>query len=386
MAGVGLYEVSQPPQGPNEVQGVAISSRHQLDAKVRPGSQLDIAELLKCSDDAMATTWRGATSSKGGDAPKCLDEFRARRVENISWRIWMGNRTRSRPVDELAQISLPVVTVTPDPVSPSDSWDNLYTPQQFGNQPEEWAFALHGGAGTISDRASVPKRLIEFRQILQKGKERLQGGAKATDVATEVVVLLEDCPFFNAGRGSVLTAEETFEMDAGFMDGATGEGAGVATCSIVKNPVKLARVVSEKTSHCLVVGSAADALATAHGLETADRDYFLVQERLEQLRRNKARGVVTLDHGGEQNDLDAPAESQEETLLGMFAESTLARAPAPGPRPPGSPSADSPQPSWLTDGGLASDTASCRNRPLTPHRHSEHGLGEKGGPQCLSTC
>jgi hypothetical protein len=90
--------------------------------------------------------------------------------------------------------------------------------------------------------------LAEFKKILQAGKKLLAEGRTAVEVAEEVTCLLEDCPWFNAGKGSVFTNSGTQEMDASIMDGSTlNAGACAAVCTI-KNPIKLARV-STKTSH-----------------------------------------------------------------------------------------------------------------------------------------
>lgn len=53
-----------------------------------------------------------------------------------------------------------------------------------------------------------------------------------------------DSPF--AGTGSVLTSDETIEMDALIMDGTTLGVGAVACVSDVKHPVQLARTVMEK--------------------------------------------------------------------------------------------------------------------------------------------
>jgi len=145
--------------------------------------------------------------------------------------------------------------------------------------PERWAIGIHGGAGSITDVKSIPARLGAFEEILRAGQDMLEAGGSAIEVVTEVVSLLEDCPYFNAGHGSVLTSLETVEMDAGIMDGKTMHGGGVAACSRVKNAVKLARVVCEDTPHVLIAGPACDLLAEKHGLEMADFEYFAIPVR-----------------------------------------------------------------------------------------------------------
>ncbi len=68
-----------------------------------------------------------------------------------------------------------------------------------------------------------------------------------------VVAHLEDCPLFNAGKGSVFTSLGTHEMDASIMDGSNLQAGAVSAISGVKNPVKLARLVMEEDPGACVV-------------------------------------------------------------------------------------------------------------------------------------
>lgn len=72
---------------------------------------------------------------------------------------------------------------------------------------------------------------------------------------------LENCPHFNAGRGSVLTADGTVEMEACLMDGNTKKCGAVSGLSTVVNPVSLARLVMERTPHIYLAFDGAEAFA-----------------------------------------------------------------------------------------------------------------------------
>jgi beta-aspartyl-peptidase (threonine type) len=98
---------------------------------------------------------------------------------------------------------------------------------------------------------------------------------------------LEDSPLFNAGKGSVYTANETQEMDASIMDGKNRLTGAVASVSTVKNPIKLARKVAEETEHVLLVGDGAENFALESGLEVVDSDYFFHEERLKKVQDSK---------------------------------------------------------------------------------------------------
>jgi beta-aspartyl-peptidase (threonine type) len=96
---------------------------------------------------------------------------------------------------------------------------------------------------------------------------------------------LEDSPLFNAGRGSVLTADGTVGMDASLMDGATHQAGACADVKHVKNPIELARLVMEKTPHVLLAGDGVERLAKEHGLQLMPADYFITEQRRLQLQR-----------------------------------------------------------------------------------------------------
>src|SRR5512139_3283871 len=94
------------------------------------------------------------------------------------------------------------------------------------------ALAVHGGAGTIL-RAHMTEELErEYRgglnSALASGWEILQKGGPSIEAVEAAVVSLEDFPLFNAGRGSVFTAEGKNEMDAAIMDGARLKAGSVA--------------------------------------------------------------------------------------------------------------------------------------------------------------
>lgn len=148
-----------------------------------------------------------------------------------------------------------------------------------------WSIAIHGGAGTIPlttpDSVSHQYYQSLFR-ALEAGSMLLRKGAQAVDVAEAVVMVMEDDPLFNAGCGSVYTSAGTHELDAAIMDGkslACGSVAGVTT---IRNPIRLARYVMEKTPHVFFTGSGLKALADSSGLEQVAPSWFDTPRRLKQ--------------------------------------------------------------------------------------------------------
>src|SRR5690348_4837893 len=102
------------------------------------------------------------------------------------------------------------------------------------------ALAVHGGAGTILKSkmtAEMEKAYKEaLRLSLQKGYELLAAGGSSLDAVEIAVKELEDCPLFNAGKGSVFTAEGRNEMDASIMWGKDLSAGAVAEVTNIKNP------------------------------------------------------------------------------------------------------------------------------------------------------
>jgi len=80
------------------------------------------------------------------------------------------------------------------------------------------AIAVHGGAGWIRDELTDVAR-SGCARAADAGWAVLCRGGSAVDAVAAAVVVLEDDPFFNAGRGSVLTRGGEVEMDALIVDG-----------------------------------------------------------------------------------------------------------------------------------------------------------------------
>ncbi|CAA7399336.1 unnamed protein product [Spirodela intermedia] len=162
-----------------------------------------------------------------------------------------------------------------------------------------WAIALHGGAGDIP--LSLPPERREpreagLRHCLDIGVAALKAGRPILDVVELVVRELENWPYFNAGRGSVLTTDGTVEMEACIMDGATMDCGAVSGLTTVVNPISLARVVMEKTPHIYLGFEGAEAFAKEQGLETADPSHFITPENVERLKQAKEAKAVQVDY------------------------------------------------------------------------------------------
>jgi L-asparaginase / beta-aspartyl-peptidase len=156
--------------------------------------------------------------------------------------------------------------------------------------------ALHGGAGDASGGADHTQHRSALALIANEGVAMLRAGKPALDVVERMVVLLEECPLFNAGVGAVLNRDGQPELDASIMDGATRACGAVTGVARTKSPVQLARAVMERSPHVLFMGAGAEALGRELGLPEVTPDYFVTEERFRQLKEAHARGVITLDH------------------------------------------------------------------------------------------
>lgn len=152
-----------------------------------------------------------------------------------------------------------------------------------------WGMVIHTGAGAFT-LESFKDRQAEMRSAmtdaLTAGHAILAAGGTSLDAVQAAVVVLEDSPQFNAGRGAVFTHEGTNELDAAIMDGRTLAAGAVAAVTRVKNPIRLARLVMERSPHVLMVGDGAEAFAKEQGgIELVPESYFHTDLRWQQLQR-----------------------------------------------------------------------------------------------------
>lgn len=165
---------------------------------------------------------------------------------------------------------------------------------------QPFSIAIHGGAGTLVKGMMTPEKEFAYKKALEfaldLGYDILNGGGTAVDAVEKAVVALEDSPLFNAGKGSVFTADGTHEMDAAIMDGKTLNAGAVSLISGVKNPVTLSRDVMEKSDHIFLAGEGALKFAKSLGYCLEKDDYFYDEFRYQQLQEIKDTDNFQLDH------------------------------------------------------------------------------------------
>ena len=171
-----------------------------------------------------------------------------------------------------------------------------------GLRSPSWSLVVHGGSGRMSRSNTAPEIDSNCRAglaaALAAGGAVLEGGGAAVSAVEAAVRVLEDDPYFNAGRGAVFTAEGRNELDAAIMAGASRSAGAVAGVTRTRNPISLARAVMEHSPHVLLARDGADIFSIEHGLEQVDPGWFRVEARwaaLAAMKAAAARGESVFD-------------------------------------------------------------------------------------------
>jgi len=173
--------------------------------------------------------------------------------------------------------------------------------QKNKTMKKDFALVIHGGAGTILKENMSPELekqyLAKLDEALKAGYDTLEKGGTSLDAVVVTIMVMEDSPLFNAGKGAVFTADGKNEMDASIMDGSNLKAGAIAGVRTIKNPITAARCVMEKSEHVMMVGKGAEKFAKKCNCELADTTYFFEQKRWDQLQKIKKSEKVELDHG-----------------------------------------------------------------------------------------
>lgn len=166
---------------------------------------------------------------------------------------------------------------------------------------------VHGGAWNIPDEM-VESHLNGVRCALEAGWRALEKGGSALDAVEEAVSALEDDETFDAGRGSFLNRDGRVQLDALIMDGQNLRAGGVGCVERIKNPVRAARTILEKSPHVYFVGEGAERFAEENGIRLVDNAALIVPREIERWKSAK-----------EQKYLTTPAEFCSHDTVGAVA-------------------------------------------------------------------
>jgi len=159
--------------------------------------------------------------------------------------------------------------------------------------PENFAIAIHGGAGTISKAKMTLEKRAKYQaklaQAVNEGHALLAQGKSSTDAVIAAIQILEESPLFNAGKGAVYTFEGSHELDASIMDGQTKQAGAIAGVKNVKSPIALAEQVMKNSVHVMLSGKGAEDFAQKQGLELVENSYFDTDFRYQSLLKAKKK-------------------------------------------------------------------------------------------------
>ncbi len=175
-------------------------------------------------------------------------------------------------------------------------------------KPFDYALIIHGGAGNLTPESLDEQLQQQYAAALDSalmiGEGVLKNDGTATDAVVAVISYLEDNPLFNAGKGAVFAHEGTNELDASIMDGSDLNAGAVAGVKVIRNPIKAARAVMDKSVHVFLSGDGAAEFAKENELELVDPSYFYTEKSYQKLQKvlsdekHGTVGCVALDHRG----------------------------------------------------------------------------------------
>jgi beta-aspartyl-peptidase (threonine type) len=163
---------------------------------------------------------------------------------------------------------------------------------ELSTERPDYAIVIHGGAGYMRRDNMTPEREKEYintlNEALDIGEKILKDGGSSMDAIEQTIMFMENSPMFNSGKGAVFTYEGRNELDASFMEGKELNAGAVGGVTVVKNPIRAARAVMEKSPHVLMVGKGAEAFAISQGLDTVPNSYFYTEDAWNALQRVQA--------------------------------------------------------------------------------------------------
>lgn len=164
----------------------------------------------------------------------------------------------------------------------------------------KFGIVIHGGAGTITKASMTEEKEKLYteglRNSIKAGWKVLSQNGTALDAVEASIVSLEDNPLFNAGKGSVFNNEGKHEMEASIMCGERLKAGSAILLRTIKNPIKLARAIMEKSTHVMLGGEGAEKFAVKHNIQTESEDYFFDENRYNQYQKTRDKEGAFLDH------------------------------------------------------------------------------------------
>lgn len=159
----------------------------------------------------------------------------------------------------------------------------------FSFAQKKYIAVIHGGAGTILKENMTPSLEKEYEakltEALEKAYAAIKSGKSSVEAVEAAIIVMEDSPLFNAGKGAVFTHDGKNELDAAIMFGKDKSAGAIAGVHTIKNPIKAAIAVMQKSEHVMLSGKGAEEFAKLQNIETVDPKYFWTKNRWEGLQK-----------------------------------------------------------------------------------------------------
>ncbi len=165
----------------------------------------------------------------------------------------------------------------------------LVTLSNWALAQEKYVLVIHGGAGAMTKEMMTPQMEKQYKEklteSLQAGYQQLKNGKSSLEAIEAAIMVMENSPLFNAGKGAVFTHEGKNELDASVMLGKDKSAGAVAGVTTIKNPIKAAIAVMQKSKHVLLSGKGAEEFAKEQNIELVDPKYFWTEDRWKALQK-----------------------------------------------------------------------------------------------------
>ncbi len=159
---------------------------------------------------------------------------------------------------------------------------------------------IHGGIESVIEIEEILRKKEALDRICCESYKHLAHNS-AVDAVEYAIKLMEDDPLFNAGTGAIMQSDAVQRMDASIMDGYALNFGAVAQIRGVRNPIAVARMVMEKTSHLLLCGEEAQKFAYLNGVQpycTLNNDSFERWKKINDPIAHGTVGAAAIDEGG----------------------------------------------------------------------------------------
>ncbi|MFP7299048.1 N(4)-(beta-N-acetylglucosaminyl)-L-asparaginase [Neobacillus niacini] len=127
------------------------------------------------------------------------------------------------------------------------------------------------------------------KEGVEAASEMLKQGGSSGDAVETAVGMVEDYPLYKSvGYGGLPNENGEVELDAAFMDGDTLSIGAVAGIRDYKNPVSIARRLSEERFNTFLVGNGAEEYAHKNGFERRN----MLTERARKLWEKRVKEIA----------------------------------------------------------------------------------------------